>query len=181
MYRSLVAVLVLTLGASTLAFGQPYRERSERERERNRAQPLIESLDLTDEQQTQMHELRISQQKEQVGREAKVKLARIEMKELMMADDPDRSAIEQKTKEISDLQYQAKLDMIDHLFKVRSILTPEQREKFKGHMLRGAGGSRGGRSGMRRGWGDLQSEPEQMPDFGSMEEEYFLEDEETQQ
>ncbi|MGB5875603.1 MAG: Spy/CpxP family protein refolding chaperone [Bacteroidota bacterium] len=168
MYRSLVAVLVLALGASALAFGQPYRQRSERDRERSRAEPFIESLDLTDEQKTQMHELRFNQQKSQVQRESKVKLARIELRELMMADNPDRSAIEKKTKEISDLQYQAKLDMIDHLFKVRSILTPEQQEKFKGHMLRGGGGFRGHRPGMGRGWGDL--EPEATPDFGSMEE-----------
>jgi Spy/CpxP family protein refolding chaperone len=183
MYRSLVAVLVLALGASTLAFGQPYRDRSERSRERmsRRMQPLIESLNLTDEQKTQMHQLRIDKQKQQVQRQSKTQLARIELQELLVADTPDRSAIEKKTKEISDLQHQAKLEMIDHLFKVRSILTPEQQKTFKDHMLRGAGGMQGRRHGMRRGWGDLQSEPESMPEFGLLEEEYYLEEKEPPQ
>ena len=70
------------------------------------------------------------------------------------------------------------MEMIDHLFKVRSVLTPEQRETFKGHMLRGLGGFEGRRPGMRRGWGDAKAEPEPTPEFGFLEEEYFLEEEE---
>jgi len=180
MYRSLVALLVLALGAGTLAFGQPYGDRPDRERLRKRVEPLVERLNLTDEQKTQMHQLRINHQKQQVKTQASVKLARIELRELMVADSPDRSAIEKKTKEISDIQYQAKLEMIDHLFKVRAILTPEQREIFKGQMLRGAGEFRGPRHGMRGGRGDLQCEPGAMPNLGFLEEEYPLEEVEEQ-
>ena len=181
MNRSLVALLVLALGAGTLAYGQPNPQRGERERTRQRLEPLAERLNLSDEQKTQMHQIRIAHQKQQVQREAKVKLARIELKELMAADDPNRSAIEKKTKEISDLQYQAKLEMIDHLFKVRSILTPEQREIFKGHMLRGGRGGRGPRPGMRGCWGGCYIDPEPVPDLGFMDEELVPEDEEPRQ
>jgi len=54
----------------------------------------------------------------------------------MSAEKLDRAAIENKTKEISDLQYQMKLTRIDHMFGLLKILTPEQQQEWKEHMGR---------------------------------------------
>jgi hypothetical protein len=37
-------------------------------------------------------------------------------------------------KEVSELQYQEKLNGLDHLFAVKAILTPEQQKMWKEHM-----------------------------------------------
>ena len=177
MYRSIVAILVMSLGVSTFAIGQqerrPYGRERTKERQVRRADTIIERLNLTEEQQKQWHELRIKHQKKQIQHQPKVQLVRLELQELMVADNPDKSAIKKKVKEISDLQYQGKLDKIDHLFEMRSVLTPEQQELWKGHMLRGMGGFRGGAGRMHGPWGERSSEP--MQDFGFLEDEVFYE------
>lgn len=102
-------------------------ERGERmDMMRERRGRMIEQLNLTDAQEVQMKKLRADHQKKQVALQAKVRIARIEMREMMDAAAPDRSAIEKKMKEVSDLQYQEKLAWLDHTFAVRAILTPEQ-------------------------------------------------------
>jgi Spy/CpxP family protein refolding chaperone len=95
---------------------------------------MMKQLNLTDQQQSQMQKLRFDMQKKQVTLQGKVRLLRIELKELFVADDPDKNTIEKKTREISDLQHQEKVSSLDHLFAVKNILTPEQQKLWKKHM-----------------------------------------------
>jgi Spy/CpxP family protein refolding chaperone len=95
---------------------------------------LMKQLNLTDQQQTQMQKLRLDMQKKEVALQGKVRLLRIELKELFLADDPEKNAIEKKMKEISDLQHQEKVASLEHLFAVKTVLTPEQQKIWKKHM-----------------------------------------------
>jgi Spy/CpxP family protein refolding chaperone len=186
MYRSIAAILVLSLGMSAVAIGQqerrPYTRERVRERQMRRVDTIVERLNLTEEQQKQWQGLRIKHQKKQIQHQSSVQLVRLELQELTLGDNLDKNAIKKKMKEISDLQYQGKLDMVDHLFEMRSVLTPEQQALWKGHMLRGMGGSRGGFRGgagrMHGSWGEASPEPIQ--DLGFLEEEIFYEDETSQ-
>jgi Spy/CpxP family protein refolding chaperone len=131
MIRSAIVITILAAGL-TVSVAQPLRQG---ERERHRQGPkIVEELKLTEEQEAQWKELQFALQKQQTTARAKVDVARIELRELMSADKLDRAAIEKKTKEISDLQYQLKLAHIDHMFAVLKILTPEQQAEFKEHL-----------------------------------------------
>jgi len=140
--KKLVAVL-FTVAMATLAFAQP-------EQGLNMGMPiagpggqgpgmhgrkeLMSALKLTEDQQTQMQKMRIDLQKKQTALQAKIRIARLEMEELFSAANLDRAAIEKKMKEVSELQYQEKLNGLDHLFSVKAILSPEQQKIWKDHI-----------------------------------------------
>jgi Spy/CpxP family protein refolding chaperone len=96
---------------------------------------MMEALNLTEPQKVQMEKLRTELEKKQVTVHGKIAVLRVELKELFQAENPDRSAIEKKMKEVSDLQHQIKINGLDHLFAVKAILTPEQQKMWKKHML----------------------------------------------
>jgi Spy/CpxP family protein refolding chaperone len=161
MIRSAIVITILAAGL-TVSVAQPQRQAT---REHLRQGPQIaEELKLTEAQEAQWKELQFALQKKQTTARAKVDVARIELKELMAADKLDRAAIEKKTKEISDLQYQLKLAHIDHMFAVLKILTPEQQAEFKEHLSRPRPFMRDRMRQMMRGprWGarDLEPVPE---------------------
>jgi|WetSurMetagenome_2_1015567.scaffolds.fasta_scaffold843791_1 Spy/CpxP family protein refolding chaperone len=97
-------------------------------------QGIFDTMNLTEDQQTQIEKLRIDMQKKQTALHAKIRIAELEIQELFDAPTIDRTAIEKKTKEISDLQLQLKMNMIDHQFAVKGILTPDQQKLWKRHM-----------------------------------------------
>ncbi len=92
---------------------------------------LREQLDLTDDQVKQLHSLRTEGAKKAIRSRADVKVKQLELRELLQADEPDRAAIDQKLRELSDARYTAQKQRIDQRLAMRDILTPEQRSKMK--------------------------------------------------
>jgi nickel and cobalt resistance protein CnrR len=97
-------------------------------------QGLMAKLNLTEDQQAQMEKMRLELEKKQTALRSKIRIAQLEVKELFAGASPDRNAIEKKMKEVSELQFQEKVNGLDHLFAVRAILTPEQQKIWKEHM-----------------------------------------------
>lgn len=139
--KKLVAVLFMA-AMTTIAFAQPEPGMGmgkgpgpgDGARPMRGRQELMAKLKLTDDQQAQMEKMRFDVQKKQTALQAKVRIARLEMQELFGAANPDKAAIEKKMKEVSELQYQEKLNGLDHLFSVKAILNPEQQKIWKDHM-----------------------------------------------
>jgi Spy/CpxP family protein refolding chaperone len=105
-------------------------------------------LDLTPDQWKKIQTLRIQHQKEAIPLFAKVRMAGVEIEELMMADPVNMEKVKAKTKE----KYASMADLeISHLTleqKIKAVLTPEQRQQLQGmEMKMGHGGSRMGDSG----------------------------------
>jgi len=133
-------VLMAVAAAATVAIAQPSGrsaaakpgERMERRVVMRKA--AMEKLDLTDQQRADLAKARFAFQKQQIELQAKIRIARLEMREQMLADKPDRTALEKGIKAVSDLQYKAKLNRLDHMLAMRGILTPEQQKKMKGMM-----------------------------------------------
>jgi Spy/CpxP family protein refolding chaperone len=73
------------------------------------------------------------------------------VKELFAAASPDKGAIEKKMKEVSELQFQEKVNGLDHLFAVRAMLTPEQQKLWK-ELMKNAGPEMRERMRERRAW-----------------------------
>ncbi len=106
---------------------------------------MAEKMNLTEKQKEDMQKFRLDLQKKQTAVQAKIRLAQLDIRELSLSDNPDKNAIIKKMKEVSDLEYQKKVNHVEHLFTVRTILTPEQQKMWKSHLLDRGMGMRGER------------------------------------
>jgi Spy/CpxP family protein refolding chaperone len=151
--RMLVAAaLVAGLLSSSLAQPGPGTDKQMRPDDaRPRREAMMKDLKLTDQQQAQMDKMRIEMKKQQVTLQGKIRLLRVEMQELLLAENPDKNAIQKKMKEVSDLQLQEKEAFVDHLFAVKGILTADQQKTWKQHMRQAGNGLLEGRMMQRHG------------------------------
>jgi Spy/CpxP family protein refolding chaperone len=140
MKRSLAVVFLLI--TSIVAFAQPPGGSRMRERFMEHRERLKEDLHLTDQQETQVKKLHLELERKQAQLQSKVRLARLDMKEIYLSDKIDRAAIEKAIKQVSDLQHQLKMNFVDFWFSVNGILTPEQQRVWKNHVGQMAGGIR---------------------------------------
>jgi Spy/CpxP family protein refolding chaperone len=92
---------------------------------------MAEKLNLTDQQKLDMQKLRIEMQRKNTPLQSQIRLARLEIQQLMLADKPDRAKLEKWMRDISDLQLQIKLNGLDHMFAMKNVLTPEQQKQWK--------------------------------------------------
>jgi Spy/CpxP family protein refolding chaperone len=113
---------------------------------------MMAKLKLTDQQKQEMAKLRDEFQKKMIAQRARIQSLRVDLRSEIAADTPDRAAIEKTTKGISDLQAQEKMDLIDHLFAVRSMLTPDQQKIFKQEMMDRMSEMRGQMRGRMMEW-----------------------------
>ena len=135
MFKKLAALFMIAAAVS-LSFAQPGLGPGPNAgpNARSMRQEMKAKLNLTEAQETQMQKLRFDLEKKQTTVQSKIKLLRIDMKELLAGENPEKNAIEKKMKEVSDLQLQEKLNVLDHMFTVKGILTPEQQKIWKQHM-----------------------------------------------
>jgi len=149
MRSQLTGLAVLTLAAATLAIAQPATgRRMVVDKEVRGPERMDQLLNLSDEQEAKIKKLRGEMQRMMVQHRSKVQLARMDLRDLMDADTPDRGAIEKKVKEVSDLQVKQRMAMFDHHAEVGKILTPEQKKIWK--EKRGEGRMEGRQRTMRR-------------------------------
>ncbi len=142
-YAMLLSVLVVS---ASVLIAQPRPERGER---------MMKELGLSDEQTAKIEELRTTHMKSMADQRASVTKAKIDLRSLMSADEPNKAAITSKMKEIADLRLRQETARVDHMFDVRTVLTPEQQKMFREHMgdrMRGHRG-RGFRPGRGMGGG----------------------------
>jgi Spy/CpxP family protein refolding chaperone len=109
---------------------------------------MVEKLDLKPDQEKQFESLQSDLQKKQIDLRAKVQTSRIELRDLMNDDVPNKSKIESKMGDISKLQNEMKLNHLNFWFAVNKFLTPEQQKIWKNHPMKfgmevGAKGDRG--------------------------------------
>ena len=164
MKRGIVIVAALGLLLPLSAPAQPGPGQRMHRPQMRTQQRLMERLGLSDQQKEQVRKLSFEHQKAQTELMSKIRIARLDMREMLLADKPDRSALEKKLSAISDLQNQAKVNQLHHLFAVFDLLTPEQQKKFKSHMS-GMGMEHGGMGpGAGDHWMGMLSDP---PDQGA--------------
>jgi Spy/CpxP family protein refolding chaperone len=109
--------------------------------------PVIEKLNLSDDQRKQVDKLHSDLQKKQIALRAKIQSARVDVRDAFREDKPDRAKIEAKLSEITKAQGEMKNNQVAFWFDVNKILTPDQQKIWKqaAMMHRRAGeGMRGG-------------------------------------
>ncbi|MCI0690972.1 Spy/CpxP family protein refolding chaperone [candidate division KSB1 bacterium] len=128
---SLIAGCAAMMLMSSLAMAQPRGGMRQLAEGGQIRQPMFEELGLTDQQKEQIRQVMLDTRKKNIDVEAKQKLARIELHELMGADTPDQSKINAKISELSKLHETLMRNRIESHLAVQKVLTPEQRKKAK--------------------------------------------------
>jgi Spy/CpxP family protein refolding chaperone len=103
---------------------------------------MRQRLGITADQTAKIHQQELDAQKAQIRNSADLQVKRLELNELLAADNPDRAAIDAKLQEVSAAQMASEKAGIDNRLALRDILTPAQRQQLK--TLRTAGPQAGG-------------------------------------
>ena len=103
---------------------------------------MRQRLGITADQAAKIHQQELDSQKAQIRNGADLQVKRLELNELLAADNPDRAAIDAKLQEVSAAQMASQKAAIDNRLALRDILTPAQRQQLK--TLRTAGPQTGG-------------------------------------
>jgi Spy/CpxP family protein refolding chaperone len=135
----MLALALVTAGGAIWAFGP----RVERE------------LGLSPEQASKLQELRYEHQKSVADARNQLELKTLDLRHEMDKDSPDPAALDRLVDEASKLRASLQKSRLRHLLEVRKVLTPEQWEKAKAHLLSRMGDRRGpeGRGAGKRGHG----------------------------
>ncbi len=91
---------------------------------------MMDALELTDEQESQILELRLDHQKEMMTLRDERHGLRTEMKLLLTEDNPSSSKVSDLAGKVGDVAKKTALEKADHRMKIRNILTDEQKVKF---------------------------------------------------
>ena len=91
----------------------------------------LASLNLDEQQKTSISEIKGRMMKEAIKRKADVRIAHIELKELLAKDPMDMKAVEAKVKQSGTLKTEMHLSHIKAMEEVKAKLTPEQKKKFR--------------------------------------------------
>jgi len=169
---SLMALAMLVIASAAMAQPPQGGMMKQREMMKERlGKSLLEELGLSDAQKSQIHQVRLDTRKKNIDVEAKLKLAGIELHELMNAETPDQGKINAKISEVSKWREALMRNGIETKLAVQKILTPEQRKKMQESRAsmfgRGRHGARhfGGPGMMRHGGGFGPHDDIDAPEF----------------
>jgi Spy/CpxP family protein refolding chaperone len=112
-----------------------------------------QELGLSGEQLEKFKKVRGEYQKEAIRRKAAIKIAEIELWELVEKKDATSDQLEKKVREVEGTKTDLRVYRFKQLATLKTILTPEQFEKFRGlgFMMYGPGRKMGGGMGMMGG------------------------------
>ena len=118
---------------------------------------MDEDLQLTKELRVQITEIRSAKQKQTIDLQADLDKLRLELREQMRADRPNRKEIDATLAEMNAKRTAIQQLHVDQHFQVRAILTPEQRDIFGSRPFGGRQFDRGmGKRNPGRRSGDMR-------------------------
>ncbi len=92
---------------------------------------MAEQLNLTDTQKEQIQQTMLDTRKKRIDLEAKEKVGRIELHELIATEAPDQAKINAKITDLAKLHELQMRARVESMLAIHKILTPEQRKKAK--------------------------------------------------
>ncbi len=90
-----------------------------------------DELGLTDKQTAALKSLKSSLEKESIMKQAELRVAEIDLDDLLSQDKVNMSSVESKLKQIQALQTEIELSQIKAQLKARGLLSSEQRKAWK--------------------------------------------------
>ena len=88
-------------------------------------------LNLDEQQKSAFKEIRSNVTKDTIKRIADIRIAQIELKDLIWKDPADMKSVETKLKQLESMKTEMHLSHIKAMEEVKAKLTPEQKKKFK--------------------------------------------------
>ncbi len=119
-------ILILTFIIPMLLSAQ----RMQRHHEFNKEEICFDGLELTDTQKDQIQKIRTEFKKDQIKQEAELKLARLELHELM-ADEVTGGKLDKAIEKVNNARSDLFSARIKHRVKVCNLLTEEQKDKLQ--------------------------------------------------
>jgi Spy/CpxP family protein refolding chaperone len=92
---------------------------------------LVQQLGLSDEQQRQVRPLLLNYAKEAIRDRADIAVTRLEIRQLLSANQPDLSQVKDMLQNIAAKEAQLSFDRITTMQDIRKLLTPEQQEQWR--------------------------------------------------
>lgn len=115
---------------------------------------IRKQVGITDEQVAKIRQQESDFRKTEIRDRADLEVKRIDLRDLLAADKPDRAAIDSKLQEISAAQLALQKSAIDYRLNMRDAISPAQREKLrqlmKDRWQHGGGPARPGPQGAGR-------------------------------
>jgi Spy/CpxP family protein refolding chaperone len=91
---------------------------------------MFDKLNLTDQQQEQLQNLMFQHQKEMITKKANLKIAELELREIMMKSQVDENAALKQNDKVSSLEAEISKLTLQHQFAMRKILTADQLKEW---------------------------------------------------
>jgi Spy/CpxP family protein refolding chaperone len=91
----------------------------------------LADLGLDEKQKEAIKDIRTIAKKDAIRKMADIRIARIELREILDKDPVDMGAVEAKLKQLESLKTDMQMSRIKTLEEIKAKLTPEQRQKFK--------------------------------------------------
>ena len=120
-----ITTAIILLAIPALVFAGPRRMMNNQPMPGKRMD-MYEQLNLTVEQQEKVHDLRIAHQKAMVPLQADLKLAHLDLEELIRDDDTSKK-LDAAVKKVNDLKANQFEERIKHRLEIGKILTNEQK------------------------------------------------------
>ncbi|RMF66326.1 MAG: periplasmic heavy metal sensor [Calditrichaeota bacterium] len=92
---------------------------------------LAEKLELSEEQQAQMRELRFAGKKLEIELRSKIELHELQLHKLLEEESADLDAMKKEIQKVAELQGQLRFSKIETQQKIKDVLTPEQLQKLE--------------------------------------------------
>ena len=90
-----------------------------------------QQIGVTDAQVAKIRQQQSDFQKAEIRNRADLQVKRMDLRDLLSADKPDRSAIDRKLQEVGAAQLAVEKSAIDYRLNMRDAITPDQREKLQ--------------------------------------------------
>jgi Spy/CpxP family protein refolding chaperone len=92
---------------------------------------IRQQLGFSDQQATKLEQEITDFRKAMIQNRANLEIQRIDLRNLLVADKPDRAAVEKKLQMMSAAQLAMQKSVVDFALTLKQEITPEQREKIR--------------------------------------------------
>ncbi len=92
-------------------------------------------LDLTPDQKKKLQQLHLKHQKEAIPLLGRVRMAGVELQELLLADSVDLDKVKAKVREKHNAMAELEFGHLSMIQQFKALLTPEQRQKLESMMM----------------------------------------------
>ena len=100
-----------------------------------RRHELMRELDLTAEQRDKIADLHDRQARKVIGMRSEIRIAGLDLRKLLRAEQPNRVAIDGQIDKIAKLRADLRKAQVGTMLEIRAVLTPEQRKKLRDRMM----------------------------------------------